>query len=115
MKGHPAANDEVVGFNSAEAQANRQIWIAAFASAVCWLREQAHMTRQQLAGRLGVNLARVVSMEKGKRQILAADLIVIAYACNSHILVLVERACLEASPRGWEPERGGRSGHSAVP
>ena len=105
MKGHSDATGEVAEFNWAQAQADRQLWIAAFASAVCWLRKQARLTRKQLAGRLGVKPDRVVGWEKGKRPILASDIFFIARACNSDVQVLWERAYSEASLRGWEPKR----------
>lgn len=72
-------------------QKERERWNRAVVTVVRAARDDADVTQQELANRLGFTHRQVVNMEHGRRAIHASDLIMIAKALNEDPETLMRR------------------------
>jgi transcriptional regulator with XRE-family HTH domain len=69
----------------------RERWNRAILTVIRAARDDADVTQQELAGRLGLTHRQVVNIEHGRRAIHASDLIMIAKALGTEPEVLLRR------------------------
>lgn len=74
-----------------EKQKERDRWNRAVITVIRAARDDADLTQQELANRLGLAHRQVVNMEHGRRAIHASDLIMIAKALNEDPETLIRR------------------------
>ena len=72
-------------------QKERDRWNRAIVTVIRAARDDADVTQQELANRLGFTHRQVVNMEHGRRAIHASDLIMIAKALNEEPETLMRR------------------------
>ncbi len=72
-------------------QKERDRWNRAIVTVIRAARDDADVTQQELANRLGFTHRQVVNMEHGRRAIHASDLIMIAKALNEDPETLMRR------------------------
>ena len=72
-------------------QKERDRWNRAIVTVIRAARDDADVTQQELANRLGFTHRQVVNMEHGRRAIHASDLIMIAKALNADPETLLRR------------------------
>jgi transcriptional regulator with XRE-family HTH domain len=72
-------------------QKERDRWNRAIVTVIRAARDDADVTQQELANRLGFTHRQVVNMEHGRRAIHASDLIMIARALNEDPETLMRR------------------------
>lgn len=72
-------------------QKERDRWNRAIVTVIRAARDDADVTQQELANRLGFTHRQVVNMEHGRRAIHASDLIMVAKALNEDPETLMRR------------------------
>jgi len=72
-------------------QKERERWNRAIVTEIRATRDDADVTQQELADRLGLTHRQVVNMEHGRREIRGSDLIMIALALEGNPQALLKR------------------------